>query len=246
MRLIYYLIAIHSQVRAGPSTFAVLEALKREISIESAVDEADAPLNTSQLSVDKESWGGVTKTVSPLATPVAPQLVALLVPTAKLAGLTEQVPYINLAIGLPSPIETAVLEALNLGVFAFACGTIIAVVEARELVVSTSKIGTPLAFFTVKALVPLTEMVVVADRVVAPVTARVLERVAPLVTASVLERVVAPVTSRVLPIDTAFPTVVAAMTIPAVAKVVTSVATTTCRINFDLINFFIDFLIYIM
>ncbi|PIT93424.1 hypothetical protein COU00_04435 [Candidatus Falkowbacteria bacterium CG10_big_fil_rev_8_21_14_0_10_43_11] len=105
-----------------------------------------------------------------------------------------------------------------------------AVVEARELVVSTSNIGTPERLFTPNTLAPLAEIVVVAERVVAPVTANVLERVA-------LERVVAPVTPSVPPIETLLPTVVAAMTIPAVAKVVTSVAIATCRINFDFIIF---------
>lgn len=76
------------------------------------------------------------------------------------------------------------------------------------------------------------------------------ERVAAPVTAKVLERVVAPVTSRVLEkvavvavkaaVETSVPTVVA-KTIPAVAKVVTSVAIATCRINFDLMIFFISF-----
>ena len=83
------------------------------------------------------------------------------------------------------------------------------------------------------------------ERVAAPVTARVLERVAAPVTVKVSERVVAPVTAKVLEtvkaaVETSVPTVVA-KTIPAVAKVVTSVAIATCNINFDLMNFFISF-----
>jgi len=109
---------------------------------------------------------GVTNTRSLEVTPVAEQVVIELELAVVEGTSTTQVPKSNLTNGEPSPIETAVLDALNRGVIAFACGIIIDVVEAREFVVSTSKIGVLEELVTDKAWVPFIAIVVVASVVV--------------------------------------------------------------------------------
>ena len=109
---------------------------------------------------------GVTNIMSFVVTPVAVQLADSVELAATEPKSTTQVPKRRPATGEPSPMETAVLEALNLGVFTFACGTKIAVVEAREFVVSTSRIGLLAAFFTANTVVLLEAGVTVSVPVV--------------------------------------------------------------------------------
>ncbi len=122
---------------------------------------------------------------------------------------------------------------------------------------STSNIGTPDAFFTDKAFVPLMEIVVVALRAVAPVTVKVVPTVALVVTAKLVPTVTsatvvtAPVkvevsvTDKVPAVEILVPMVVA-LAMVATTIMVMKLAISTCRNIFDLTNFFIRLVRFIL